>query len=156
MKLKGLLGALAPTIGSSIGGPMGGMAMKMVAAKLGTKEEDPVKIEKLLEDQPEKIEKLKEAENEFADQIRAMEIDLESYKTQTADIQDARDKFAHDPTPRIIAVLSMVGFLGYIFLVTIKGDTMDDAIVNLVLGYLGGLVTGVTSFYFGSSHNGNN
>ena len=144
MKLKGLLGALAPTIGSSIGGPMGGMAMKMVAAKLGTKEEDPVKIEKL-----------KEAENEFADQIRAMEIDLESYKTQTADIQDARDKFAHDPTPRIIAVLSMLGFLGYIFLVTIKGNTMDDAIVNLVLGYLGGLVTGVTSFYFGSSHNGN-
>jgi hypothetical protein len=33
-------------------------------------------------------------------------------------------------------------------------ESNDDAIVNLVLGYLGGLVSGIASFYFGSSHNG--
>ncbi len=156
MKLKGLLAALAPTIAKSVGGPMGGMAMKLVAAKLGVKEENPVKIEKLLEAQPEKIEKLKEAEDEFADKIKAMEIDLEEFRVQTADVQDARAKFSKDPTPKVIAVMAMGGFLAYIFMVTLRGpEQTDDAIVNLILGYLGGLVTGVMSFYFGSSHNGN-
>ena len=33
MKFGGLLKALAPSLGSAIGGPMGGMAVKMVARK---------------------------------------------------------------------------------------------------------------------------
>jgi hypothetical protein len=33
--IKGLIGAVAPTIGTALGGPMGGMAANMIAEVLG-------------------------------------------------------------------------------------------------------------------------
>ena len=49
-KLKGLLASLAPTVGKAIGGPMGGMAVKLVADKLGVSNTtDPAKLEKYIE-----------------------------------------------------------------------------------------------------------
>lgn len=49
------------------------------------------------------------------------------------------EKGSKDPTPKLLAVLAMVGFLAYIFMVTLQApEANDDAIVNLVLGYLGG------------------
>ncbi len=46
--VKGILGAVAPTIGTALGGPMGGMAAKMVAEALGV-DNDPKKIEKAIQ-----------------------------------------------------------------------------------------------------------
>ena len=44
-------------------------------------------------------------------------------------------------------------FGAYIALVTIQPpDANDDGIVNLVLGYLGGIVSSIISFYYGASH----
>ena len=42
--------------------------------------------------------------------------------------------------------------LGYIFLVTIQPPEQNsEALINLVLGYLGGVVSAIVSFYFGAS-----
>ena len=58
-KLKGLLASLAPTVGKAIGGPMGGMAVKLVADKLGVSNTtDPAKLEKYIEENPTSIELL--------------------------------------------------------------------------------------------------
>jgi hypothetical protein len=47
------------------------------------------------------------------------------------------------------------GFMGYIFLVTIQPPEQNsEALINLVLGYLGGLASAVISFYFGASNTG--
>ena len=47
----------------------------------------------------------------------------------------------------------MGGFLGYIFLVTLQPPEQNsEALINLVLGYLGGLASAIISFYFGASH----
>ena len=109
-------------------------------------------IEEVIEREPEKAEILQDAELE----IKKLTANIEGFRLETEDRQDARKTFAKDPTPKLIAVLAMVGFLAYIFMVTLQApESNDDAIVNLVLGYLGGLVSGIASFYFGSSHNGN-
>ena len=43
--------------------------------------------------------------------------------------------------------------LGYIFLVTLQPPEQNsEALINLVLGYLGGLASAVISFYFGASN----
>ena len=42
-------------------------------------------------------------------------------------------------------------FGGYVSMVTLMPE-QNEAIVNLVLGYLGGIVSAVVSFYFGASH----
>ena len=83
--------------------------------------------------------------------MKKMDVDI--FKLETADVQDARQAFKGDWTPRVFGLFSLCGFLGYIFLVTIQPpDANSDTIVSLVLGYLGGLVSGISSFYFGASH----
>jgi len=153
MKLGGLLKSLAPTIASAAGGPMAGMAVKMAATKLGIPDATANEIEDLIERQPEKAVLLKEADKDFAHRLKEMEINLESFKTEVEDRKDARRVFGDDPTPKIFAVISLMGFLAYIFMVTLQPpDANDDGVVNLVLGYLGGLVSGISAFFFGGSN----
>jgi len=152
MKFGGLLKALAPTIGTAVGGPMGGMAAKMVASKLGIKKTDTQSIEEALEEaSPEQLEEIKVAEKEFALKMKQMNVDV--FAKQVEDAQDARKVFGDDPIPKLFAMLALVGFLAYVFLVTMQEpESNDDAIVNLVLGYLGGLVSGISAFFFGANN----
>ena len=152
MKFGGLLKALAPTIGTAVGGPMGGMAAKMVASKLGIKKTYTQSIEEALEeDSPEQLEEIKVAEKEFALKMKQMNVDV--FAKQVEDVQDARKVFGDDPIPKLFAMLALVGFLAYVFLVTMQEpESNDDAIVNLVLGYLGGLVSGISAFFFGANN----
>jgi len=155
MKLKGLLASLAPTVGKALGGPMGGMAVKLVADKLGiSNTTDPAKLEKYLEEHPESIALLQEAEREFFLTIQEREIDLDNFKMEMQDRKHSRDIFGDDPTPKIFAIISLMGFLAYIFLVTFRGrEDTDEATMNIILGYLGGLISGISAFFFGSSNN---
>ena len=155
MKLKGLLASLAPTVGKALGGPMGGMAVKLVADKLGiSNTTDPAKLEKYLEEHPESIALLQEAEREFFLTIQEREIDLDNFKMEMQDRKHSRDIFGDDPTPKIFAIISLTGFLAYIFLVTFRGpEDTDEATMNIILVYLGGLISGISAFFFGSSNN---
>ena len=154
MKFGSLLKALAPTIGGAIGGPMGGMAAKMVASKLGIKKTDTHSIEEAIEAAgPEKIEEIKAVDQEFA--LKMKQLDIDVFSKQVEDAQDARKVFGDDPIPKLFAMLALVGFLAYVFLVTMQDpESNDDAIVNLVLGYLGGLVSGISAFFFGANNSG--
>jgi len=149
--LKSLVGAVAPTIGTALGGPMGGMAANMIADVLGVPN-TPKAIEKAIQEAtPEQMLELKKAEQDFELQMKELNVDV--FKLETADIQDARGKFSKDWTARIMGVAVVGGFMGYIFLVTIQPPEQNsEALINLVLGYLGGLASAVISFYFGASH----
>ena len=155
MKLGGLLktvvGAVAPTLGTALGGPMGGMAANMIAEVLGVPN-TPKAIEKAIaEATPEQMLELKKAEQDF--EVQMKELDVDVFKLETQDKQDARGKFGKDWTARIMGIATVGGFLGYIFMVTIQPPEQNsEALINLVLGYLGGLASAVISFYFGASH----
>jgi len=149
--LKNLVGTVAPTLGQALGGPMGGMAANMIADVLGCKNE-PKEIQKAIDNAtPEQMLQLKKAETEFEIKMKELEVDV--FKLETADIQDARGKFSKDWTARIIGIFVVGGFMGYIFLVTIQPPEQNsEALINLVLGYLGGLASAIISFYFGASN----
>jgi len=155
MKLGGLLktvvGAVAPTLGTALGGPMGGMAANMIAEVLGVPN-TPKAIEKAIaEATPEQMLELKKAEQDF--EVQMKELDVDVFKLETQDKQDARGKFGKDWTARIMGIATVGGFLGYIFMVTLQPPEQNsEALINLVLGYLGGLASAVISFYFGASH----
>ena len=54
---------------------------------------------------------------------------------------------------KLIGVLVVGGFMGYIFLITLQPPEQNsEALINLVLGYLGGLASAIISFYFGASN----
>ena len=149
--LKNVVGAVAPTLGTALGGPMGGMAANMIAEVLGVPN-TPKAIEKAIQDAtPEQMLELKKAEQDF--EVQMKELDVDVFKLETQDKQDARGKFGKDWTARIMGIATVGGFLGYIFMVTIQPPEQNsEALINLVLGYLGGLASAVISFYFGASH----
>lgn len=149
--LKNLLGAVAPTLGSALGGPMGGMAGKIISETLGVPNNQK-SIQKAMQTaSPEELAKIKKAELEFEAEMKKLEVDVFALEAQEK--QDARKHFSKDWTARIIGVAVIGGFLGYIFLVTLQPPEQNsEALINLVLGYLGGLASAIISFYFGASN----
>jgi hypothetical protein len=149
--IKSLIGTLAPTIGKALGGPLGGAAAQTIANVLGCKA-DEKSIEKAVQAAtPEQLAEIKKAELGF--QARMKELDVDVFKLETDDIQNARVAFKGDWTPKFIAVACVLFFGGYIALVTLQDSAAtDNGIVNLVLGYLGGIVSSIISFYYGASH----
>ena len=151
--LKNIVGAVAPTLGTAIGGPMGCMAANMLADVLGVPN-DQKSIEKAIQNAtPEQMLELKKAEQQF--EVQMKELDVDVFELETADKQHARGMFSKDWTARIIGGATIAGVLGYIFLVTLQPPEQNsEALINLVLGYLGGLASAIISFYFGASHKG--
>jgi|TARA_E500000318_G_scaffold105_1_gene140 uncharacterized membrane protein YeaQ/YmgE (transglycosylase-associated protein family) len=149
--LKNVVGAVAPTLGTALGGPMGGMAANMIADVLGCPN-NPKAIEQAVQSAtPEQMLALKKAEQDFELKMKELEVDV--FRMETEDIQDARSRFSGDWTSKILGFITIGGFMGYIFLVTLQPPEQNsEALINLVLGYLGGLASAVISFYFGASH----
>ena len=149
--LKNIVGAVAPTLGTALGGPMGGMAANMISEVLGVPN-DQKSIQKAIQNAtPEQMLELKKAEQQF--EVQMKELDVDVFKLETQDKQNARSMFSKDWTARIIGLFTIGGFLGYIFLVTLQPPEQNsEALINLVLGYFGGLASAIISFYFGASH----
>jgi hypothetical protein len=150
-KLKSLLGAFAPTLGAAIGGPLGGQAGQIISKVLGVPN-NPKSLEQAMNNlTAEQMLELKKAEQDFEVQMKELEVDVFALEVQ--DTQDARGKFSKDWTARVMGIATVGGFLGYIFLVTLQPPEQNsEALINLVLGYLGGLASAVISFYFGASN----
>jgi Fe2+ transport system protein B len=152
-KLKSVIGAVAPTIGTALGGPMGNAAMSMLADKLGVPNNKAAVEKAIQQASPEQLAEIKKAEIEFETKMKELEVDV--FKLETQDIQNARTTFSRDWTSKLLGLVVIGGFMGYIFLVTIQPPEQNsEALINLVLGYLGGLASAVISFYFGASHKG--
>lgn len=149
-KIKGVIGTVAPALGTALGGPLGSAAATMVADVLGC-DPTPQKIEKALQQAtPEQLAEIKKAELQF--EARMKELDVDIYALETQDIQDARRAFAQDWTAKIIAITMVFFFCGYIAMITIMPPEQNSMeLINLVLGYMGGLVSAVVSYFFGSS-----
>jgi len=148
--IKNLVGAVAPTIGAALGGPVGGAAAKVISQALGC-EEDERSIEQAVQAaSPEDLAKIREAELEFESKMAELKVDVFALEAQ--DKQDARKHFAKDWTAKFIGILMVLFFCAYIAMVTIMPPEQNSMeLINLVLGYLGGLVSAVISFYFGAS-----
>jgi len=149
--LKNIVGAVAPTLGTAISGPLGGMAMGKIAEVLGVSNDQKSVQQAIKNATPEQMMELKKAEQEFEAQMKKLDVDV--FKLETEDKQNARSMFSKDWTARIIGIAVIGGFLGYIFLVTLQPPEQNsEALINLVLGYLGGLASAIISFYFGASN----
>jgi hypothetical protein len=87
-KLKSLIGAVAPTIGTALGGPMGNAAMSMLADKLGVPNNKSAVEKAVAQASPEQLAEIKKAELAFEKQMKELEVDV--FKLETEDIQNAR------------------------------------------------------------------
>ena len=149
--LKNLITTIAPALGSALGSPLGGAAVSMIAEKLGVPNNQKAVEKAIQQATPEQLLELKKVEKDFEVKMKELEVDV--FKLETQDVQNARKTFASDWTSKFMGLLVICGFLGYIFLVTLQPPEQNsEALINLVLGYLGGLASAIISFYFGASH----
>ena len=87
-KLKGILGALAPTLGAAVGGPLGGQAGQILSQVLGVPN-NPKSIEQAMSNiTAEQMVELKKAEKDFEVQMKELDVDI--YGLEVDDRKDAR------------------------------------------------------------------
>jgi len=149
--IKSLVGAVAPTLGAALGGPVGGAAMQVVSQVLGCKPDERSVEQAMSQASAEDLAKIREAELEFEAKMQQMEVDVFALETQ--DRQSARSHFAKDWTARALAISLMLLFATYIILVTVLPNDLigNEATINLILGSITGSFSTVVAFYFGSS-----
>ena len=97
--IKGLIGAVAPTIGQALGGPLGGAAAQTIASVLGCKPDEKSIVNAVQAATPEQLAELKKAELDFQVQMKKLDVDV--FALETEDIQHARSAFKGDWTPKV-------------------------------------------------------
>ncbi len=151
--LKGILGTIAPTLATAIGGPMGGIAMKFLADKFVGGDTGTVE-DFLLSANPETLQTLKMADIEFKRDMAQIGVDLEeiAYK----DREGARD-LAKDQGIMPQVVLSLVYSVGYfvVMFMFMSGNISVPAEHAVMFGGLLGVLSAaqlqIMNFWFGSS-----
>jgi hypothetical protein len=149
-----LIGSVAPTIATALGGPVAGMAVKAISGALfghdsATEEEIRTVLANPSADQ---LAALKKIDSDFAVQMKSLDIDLE--RIAAGDRASARDmqKETRDWIPRALAVTVTIGFFGILLYMLVYGlPTTGNEALLLLLGALQTAWMGIIAFYFGAS-----
>lgn len=152
---KGILGAIAPTIGTALGGPMGGVAAKALTGALGisNKSTDEEISNALLSADPTKLAEIKKIEANFKVEMKKLDIDLSRIDMEDRDSARKRQAAMGDHVPSFLAIMTLLAFFGYIGAVTFvpEARNADIGFINIAVGWLGGTASTVVAYYFGSS-----
>ena len=153
-RIGGLLGQIAPTIATAIGGPVAGMAVKALAGALGLSQDassDDVQTA-LMNATPEQLAAVKKIDADFKVQMKELDIDLERIAAGDRDSARNMQMQTNDWIPRAMAILVTFGFFGILTWLLTKGvpPTGSETLIYM-LGALGTAWTGIVQFYFGSS-----
>ena len=148
------LKTVLPTIATALGGPLAGVAVNFIAAKMGLPEATAEAVTAAIQGAgPDQLIALKQADADLQKFFAAQGIKLE--EIAAADRASARDREAKTGdtfTPRALALLVTFGFFGVLgyLLVSGKPATGGDALL-VMLGALGGAWASIISYYYGSS-----
>jgi len=149
---KNIIGAIAPTIATALGGPLAGMAVKAVSAAVLGKPDGT--DEELLQaiNNPEALLKIKEADNAFKKQMVDAGVNLEKIAQEDRSSARQREVQTQDPTVKRLAYLYTAGYFGSLWAVWQYGMPVDmkDILIGL-LGVLTAAQATIMTYYFGSS-----
>jgi len=151
---KSLIKTFAPTLATALGGPLAGIATRAVSETLLGKPEgsDDEIAAAITAGGPELLVKLREADQKFSVEMKRLDIDLEKISSDYRDSARKREIAVKDKTPAVIATVSFVGFFGVLAVLMFRDipPGAKDALL-IMLGSLGGTVTSIVAYYFGSS-----
>ena len=152
---KNIVRKIAPTLGTALGGPMAGTAVKFIADKvLGKPEASESEVaEFMLGASPDQLAELRRIDADF--KVRMKEIGVDVFKLEVEDRKSARGLFSINIWPQII--LSAIFIVGYFFILGmmltggIKVEESMRPIFMTILGVLTASVPSIMQFWFGSS-----
>ena len=149
-----LLGQLAPTIATALGGPLAGVAVKTLSNALFGHEdatEDQIS-DAMASATPDQLAAIKKIDADFKVQMKSLDIDLERISAGDRDSARQMQRETKDWVPKVLAIVITLGFFGILVWMLLNGmpKTGTEALL-MMLGALGTAWTGVINFYYGSS-----
>jgi len=150
-KAKDVIKVVAPTLGTALAGPLGGMAGQILSGLVGG---DSAKLEDaLLTQAPETMLALKKLEQEFV--LKLEELGVERERISMADRSSAREMAKVNMKPQM--ALSGVFTIGYFLIFwwlladNIELNIRQSTMVNVLMGVLTAGVVKILDFWFGST-----
>ena len=174
MEWKKIINAVAPVLGTALGGPMAGAAVKVIAgAVLGNENATEQQVTEAVMQglSPEALVKLREADNAFKVRMRELDIDLAKLNAATeqaylSDVQDARQSHGGSLGVFWLGIAILLTFAGVMVavlwgsfqmiagLIPIKDAGFASTVAGLVgtvIGYVAANAQQVVGYFFGSS-----
>ena len=154
-EILSLVGTVAPTLATALGGPLAGMAVRAICGAIGLPENSPTSAVStaLAAATPDQMLALKRADHDFAAQMKQLDVDFA--KLSQADVASARQRevSVHDSTPAVLAYGLTLGFFGLLWLMVFHDvPTTNASAVNILLGALGTAWMASINFFFGSTY----
>jgi len=153
-KFGPLLGQIAPTIATALGGPLAGMAVKALSGVLfghenGTEEEVSTALAGATSDQLAAVKKI---DVDFAEKMKELDINLAKIAAGDRDSARKMQTETRDWVPKVLALVITVGFFAILDWLLLNGmpKTGSEALL-MMLGSLGTAWSGIVNFYYGSS-----
>jgi hypothetical protein len=151
--LKKAVAVVAPTLGTALGGPLGGTAGTLLAKALGKDGAPEKDLENaVLSADPETLLKVKAADVEFQKFLKDADIKLAALDNEDRANARDREKALHDRTPAFLAAVVVGGYFG-VMLWILKWDLPKNGaeVISLLVGSLNAALGMVLGYFFGSS-----
>jgi hypothetical protein len=153
-KFGPLLGQVAPSIATALGGPLAGVAVRTLSGALFGHEEGTEQqvAEAIASATPEQLAAIKKTDADFKVRMKELDIDLERIAAGDRDSARQMQRETRDWLPKALAVFIVFGFFGILLWMMVFGlpKTGVEALLMMV-GSLTSAFGGVVQFYFGSS-----
>lgn len=156
MDWKSIIKSVAPMIGTALGGPLAGTAVKFLSNELlGTDEAGEAELrDVILSASPETLAKVKELDYTFKTRMRELGIEEEQlYAKDRGDARAMAQKTTLIPQ-MVISTIFIAAFTTVLYMVFNKVLSLDETqktIMIYLLGILSAGMTQVMNFWFGSS-----
>lgn len=150
---KDIVGTVAPTIATALGGPLAGLAVGAIGKIFGIDSATQEQVAQAIAGaSPDDLLKLKQAEIDFQKRMAELEVDLVRISAADRDSARQRQIQIKDTTLPILAMSVTGGFFGVLmFMMVQEVPTTSKDVLNIMLGSLGTAWIQVMSYYFGSS-----
>lgn len=155
MDWKSMLGGIAPTIATALGGPLAGLAVEAIGNAIGMDQPTVKKVQEALTQgqlTSDQIVRLKKAETDLQLRMKELDISLDQLDATDRDSARKREMAVLDRTPSVLAAVVTLGFFGVLIYMLQYGIPSEGGEALLVmLGSLGTAWSGIIAYYYGSS-----
>ena len=122
-KFGPLLGQVAPSLATALGGPLAGVAVKTLSSALfghedGTEEQIS---EAMASATPDQLAAIKKIDADFKVQMKSLDIDLERIAAGDRDSARQMQRETRDWLPKALAVFIVFGFFGILLWMMVFG-----------------------------------